>query len=119
VGLWESLRKDCAGARRVVYPRSSKAAAPAPIAGVSMEAPVMYETVSRPFDFYVTQRSDVVTVASPSVAEALQGVPMLPRAAALGPTTGAALRRCRIEPWLEVRDATFEGFARAIAGRVG
>jgi uroporphyrinogen-III synthase len=116
--LWESLRRDAGGARRICYPRSSRAAVPREVVGVEISSPVLYETVARAFDLYVTQRSDVVAVASPSAAEALKDVPMLPRSAALGPTTAGALRRIGVEPWLEMREAGFEEFARGIAERI-
>src|SRR5262249_5569815 len=64
---------------------------PGVVEGVEISSPVLYETVARAFDLYVTQRSDVVAVASPSAAEALKDVPMLPRAAALGPTTAGGV----------------------------
>jgi uroporphyrinogen-III synthase len=114
-GLWDSLRKDPAGARRLCYPRSSLAREPGPIEGVEIVALVLYETVPRPFDPSIAQGMDVVTVASPSAAHAIANIPALPRAAALGPTTAGALRRSGIEPWIESRDATFAGFARAVA----
>ena len=114
-GLWDSLRGNPAGADRLCYPRSSLAPMPAPIAGVEVAAPVLYESAPRPFDPFMARGVEVVTVASPSAAEAISTVPGLPRAAALGPTTARALRGRKIEPWLEARDATFEDFASAIA----
>jgi uroporphyrinogen-III synthase len=117
-GLWDSLRSDMAGARRLCYPRSSLAPWPEPIKGVDMSSPILYETAPKPFDLITARRVDIVTVCSPSAAEALSSVPQLPRAAALGPTSAAALRRFGIEPWLEVRNATFEAFAGAIAEKV-
>jgi uroporphyrinogen-III synthase len=85
---------------------------------VQLASPILYETMPRRFDPSVARVVDVVSVASPSAAEAIWNVPGLPRAAALGPTTAAALRRCRIEPWLEVRNATFEDYAGAIAAKL-
>jgi uroporphyrinogen-III synthase len=117
-GLWDSLRSDLAGARRLCYPRSSLAPMPDTIPGVEMSAPILYETAPRPFDLMAARSVDVVSVCSPSAAEAISSVPKLPRAAALGPTTAAALRRLGIDPWLEVRNATFEDYAAGIAERV-
>ena len=50
-GLWESLRQDPAGARRICYPRSSLAAPPLAVPGVQMASPILYETMARDLAF--------------------------------------------------------------------
>jgi uroporphyrinogen-III synthase len=115
-GLWDSLRADPAGATKMLYPRSSLAPIPRGIPGVRLVAPVLYETEERRFDPRVAREVDVVSVASPSAAEVVcEVVEGLGKVAALGPTTVATLRDFEIEPWLEVKNGTFEDFAGAIA----
>jgi uroporphyrinogen-III synthase len=117
-GLFRALCAAIGGAAIVCYPRSSKAALPAPIHGVELLAPVIYETSARAFDRGQLHRADVVTFTSPSAVAEGAG-PGLKRPAAIGPTTAAALRRHGQEPWLECRGADFEEFARAIAAKLG
>lgn len=114
-GLWESLRRDLDGARRVCYPRSALARLPIALEGVELLTPVLYETVAAPFDPGVVGRVDVVAVASPSAAAVLTTLTGTPPCAALGSTTAARLRSRGVEPWLECSGAGFEEFAREIA----
>ncbi len=119
-GLWDSLRADPEGATKMLYPRSSLAPIPRGIPGVRLVAPVLYETDERRFDPRVAREVDVVSVASPSAVEVIcEVVDGLGRVAALGPTTAAALREYGVEPWLELKNATFEEYAGAIAEKVG
>jgi uroporphyrinogen-III synthase len=114
-GLWSSLRKDAAGARRICYPRSSVAPEPGAIAGVELTSPILYQALPRPFQPELVQRADVVTLASPSAVERVFAIRNLPRAAAIGPTTAAALRSHGIDPWVECGPSSFAEFAQEIA----
>ena len=115
-GMWSALSERLAGARTVCYPRSSAAAEPPDLPGVSVVSPVFYEMAVREFDRGVAGSVDAVAVTSPSAARAmrlLDGPP--PPCASIGTTTSAALRRCGIEPWLEAPEPSLANLAAAIA----
>ena len=112
--LWPQLRARAHGGT-LCYPRSSEAPAPRGWPGVTVISPVLYETFPRPFDRGVIERVDVVTVASPSAVSAI-GALELPFAS-IGPTTSEALRRLRVEPWVEAAERSFESLAAAIAAK--
>src|SRR5438477_360277 len=61
---------------------------------------------------------DWLVLMSRYAIEAIPAASVRSRVAALGPTTAGALRRLGIDAWVEVRDATFEEFAGAIAGKL-
>lgn len=113
-GLFDSLNADPAGARHVLYPRSSKAAPP-DCPSIPIDAPVLYETSQIPFDQTVAQRTDVVILTSPSAAQAVASISPLPPIASIGPTTTSALRARGIDPWLESPEPNFPDLAAAIA----
>lgn len=113
-GLFRSLDADPARARRVLYPRSSKATPPK-CTSIHVDSPVLYETVQVPFDQTIAQRTDVVCLTSPSAAQAVASISPLPLCASIGPTTTAALRARSIEPWLESPEPNFTQIAAAIA----
>ncbi len=106
---------------KVCYPRSSLVAAPDPWPGIELVSPVLYETRAREFDRTVIRSVDVVSVASPSAAQALgpalQSVspPFDLPFASLGPSTSRALRELGIEPWVEAPLRSFESLAATIA----
>lgn len=110
--LFQELRA-VATSGRVCYPRSSLADPPDNWPSVELTSPVLYETCPRDFDSGVIKRVDVVSVASPSAAEAI-GVVDLPYAS-IGPSTSAALRLIGIEPWIEAPQRSFQSLARSIA----
>jgi uroporphyrinogen-III synthase len=116
-GLWRSLREDAGGARRICYPRSSLAEAPAGWPGVELHCPVLYETTARKPDSSRLDGVEVAAVASPSAVAGVLTVRPTIRIASIGPTTSAALRGQGIQPWVEAAEATFESLARAIANR--
>lgn len=113
--LFDELR-PLATSGTVCYPRSSLAGLPGPWPGVELLCPVLYETVARGFDRSVVERIDIVSVASPSAAEAVGRVDR--PYASIGPTTSAALRRLGVEPAVEAAERSFEGLARGICGLV-
>lgn len=102
-----------ATAGRVVYLRSSLTREPKPWGKVSLDSPVLYETVTREFDRSVIDRVDGVAVASPSAVSAI-GPLDLPFAS-IGPTTTAALKRLGIDPWVEAPTPSFDALASVIA----
>jgi uroporphyrinogen-III synthase len=114
--LFEELRTRVSGGV-VCYPRSSLAAVPEPWAGVELRCPILYETAARAFDRSVTERVDVVTVASPSAVRAVGAVDL--PFASIGPTTSAELRRMGREPWVQAPQPTFNSLAAAIAAQAG
>lgn len=115
-GLWTALAERLAGARTVCYPRSSAAAEPPDLPGVSVSSPVFYEMSPREFDKGVAATVAAAAITSPSAARAmllLDAPP--PPCASIGSTTSAALRRCGIEPWLEAPEPSLARLAAAIA----
>lgn len=112
--LFDELRTR-ATTGKVCYPRSALIDAPPPWPNVEIISPVLYETVSRPFDRQVIKRVDVVTVASPSAVNAI-GPIALPFAS-IGPTTSKALRALGREPWVEAPARSMESLAEAIGAQ--
>lgn len=112
--LFEELH-TVAQSGTICYPRSSLAEVPSSWAGVQILSPILYETVSRPFDRKIVQRVDVVCVASPSAVEAVGPVDLA--YASIGPTTSAAIRKLGKEPWVEAPQHTFVSLATAIQTR--
>jgi len=100
---------------KVCYPRSALVDAPPAWPDIEMISPVLYETVSRPFDRTVIERVDVVSLASPSAVNAIGPVDL--PFASIGPTTSKALRAIGSEPWVEAPDRSMESLAEAIAAQ--
>lgn len=118
-GLWKALAGTTAGARRVCYPRSSRAEGPARFEGVEVSSPVLYHTAARAVDPARVAGVSVAAVASPSAVAGVLAVLPHVKCASIGPTTSAALRACGMEPWVEAREASFEAMAMAIAEKSG
>ena len=117
-GLWDALALLAAG-RRVCFPRSSLATIP-DLPGAELTAPVLYETRARPFDPDVAGRADIAALASPSAVHAvLDRLGSLPcPAAAIGPTTSAAVHKAGGTLLVESPRPGFDALAEAIADAV-
>jgi len=135
-GLVEAFRSagDAAGAR-VFFPASAIArdVIPKGLAGLGalVHQVTAYRMVQLPLDADACRAAldrgdvDVVTFASPSAMDGLRtglGAELFRRlarevtAAAMGPTTGAALRDAGWKKIVVARDATLEGLAEAAMG---
>jgi uroporphyrinogen-III synthase len=110
-GLFRALAER-ARAGTVLYPRSSLAAVPGMPPEVTVQSPVLYETVVRSWRRGVIDEVDVVAVASPSAVRAVGPVDL--PIASIGPTTSAAVRGLGVEVWVEAREPSFGGLAEAI-----
>ncbi len=113
-GLFDALRAKATDGK-VCYPRSSLVPPPEQWPGVTILSPVLYETVSRPFDRAILNRVDVVSVASPSAVRAIGQVDL--PFASIGPTTSAALHEMGITPWIVAEEKTFDSLAKTIAAQ--
>ncbi len=116
-GLWRELTRHLGGARRVCYPRSSRAEEPARMEGVAVSSPVLYRTESRRVDPSRLHGVEIAAVCSPSAAGGVLAARPGVRCASIGPTTSAALRERGVEPWLEAPEPNFDSLAREIAAR--
>jgi uroporphyrinogen-III synthase len=116
-GLWRELSRHLGGARRVCYPRSSRAEEPARMEDVAVSSPVLYRTERRRVDPSRLSGVDIAAVCSPSAVEGVLATLPGVRCASIGPTTSAALRARGTEPWLEASEPNFDSMAGEIAAR--
>lgn len=115
--LFRALRERVTSGR-VCYPRSALADPPTAWGGVTLSAPVLYDTAPRAIDAAVADRADVISVTSPSAVAALEAA--LPRFsrfryASIGRTTSAALQDRGVTPWVQADAPSLDGLAAAIA----
>lgn len=104
-----TLARDCV----VCYPRSALAREPESWPTIKLRCPVLYDTVTRPFDRERVKSAEIVAVAARSQVRAIDDldIPM----ASIGRATSAAIRATGREPVVEAAYPTFDNLAAAIA----
>jgi uroporphyrinogen-III synthase len=121
-GLWHAIT-PLAQSRRICFARSALAEVPK-IAGLDIQAPIIYDVKPRDFDVQVIAQVHIVTFTSPSAVASVVnklGVLSLP-VVSIGETTSAALRRAGIHNITESKQrsmAAMASAAKAIAERIG
>ncbi len=98
---------------KICYPRSSQAKPLCRWSNAEVNCPVLYETTPRDVNPLVTEKIDIIAIASASAARAV-GLINLPYAS-IGPSTTSTLRDMGIKPAVEASDRSFSSLAVAIA----
>ncbi len=97
----------------VFYPRSAKAQPPEAWSDVTLNSPVLYDSVPKSFDRSAADRADIAAVASPSAARAIAEIDI--PTASIGRATTKAIESFGKKPIVQPDYPTFENLAEAIA----